>query len=95
MGRGQKKSRTLKVVTIVLTKQAEKSFLKLPESGQKKISKAIDKLIQNPLGGEKLKGELIGQYKIYAWPYRVIYIFSAIDSVITVVEIEYRQGAYK
>ncbi len=83
------------MATVVLTKQAEKSFLKLPQLAQKKISKAIDKLINNPLMGEKLKGELMGQYKIYAWPYRVIYIFSAIDSVVTVVEIEHRQGAYK
>lgn len=83
------------MTTVVITKQAEKSFLKLPLSAQTKISKAIDKLIQNPLVGEKLKGEFEGQYKIYAWPYRVIYIFSAVESVITVVEIEHRQGAYK
>ena len=83
------------MATVILTKQAEKSFLKLPLSSQKKISKAIDKLIQNPLIGEKLKGEFEGQYKIYTWPYRVIYLFSAIDSVVTVVEIEHRQGAYK
>ena len=83
------------MVTVVVTKQAEKSFLKLPHSSQKKISKAIDKLIQNPLSGEKLKGEFAGQYKIYAWPYRVIYLFSAVDSVVTVVEIEHRQGVYK
>ncbi len=93
------------MATVVLTKQAERSFLKLPQSGQKKISKAIDKLIlrsktvlrfiQYPLTGEKLKGEFEGQYKIYAWPYRVIYIFSAMDSIVTVVEIEHRQGAYK
>lgn len=67
------------MATVVVTKQAEKSFLKLPYSSQKKISKAIDKLIQNPLSGEKLKGEFEGQYKIYAWPYRVIYIFSATE----------------
>ncbi|TSC85761.1 MAG: Uncharacterized protein G01um10147_1105 [Microgenomates group bacterium Gr01-1014_7] len=83
------------MATVVLTKQAEKSFFKLPLSGQKKISKAIDKLIQNPLGGEKLRGEFEGQYKIYAWPYRVIYIFSAAEKVVTVVEIEHRQGVYK
>lgn len=83
------------MAAIVLAKQAEKSFLKLPKSAQKKISKAIDKLINNPLVGEKLKGEFEGQYKIYAWPYRVIYIFSAVEKIITVVEIEHRQGAYK
>lgn len=83
------------MVTVVATKQAEKSFLKLPLSAQKKISKAIDKLNQNPLVGEKLKGEFEGQYKLYAWPYRVIYIFSARNKLVTIVEIEHRQGAYK
>ena len=83
------------MATIILTKQAEKSFLKLKASDQKKISKAIDKLIRNPLAGEKLKGEYEGQFKIYAWPYRVIYIFSAIDSTVTIIEVEHRQGAYK
>lgn len=83
------------MTTVVVTKQAEKSFLKLPLSAQKKISKAIDKLTQNPLSGEKLKGEFEGQYKIYAWPYRVIYIFSAGEKMVTVLEIEHRQGAYK
>lgn len=83
------------MATIVVTRQAERSFLKLPLSGQKKISKAIDKLTRNPLSGEKLKGEFEGQYKIYAWPYRIIYIFSAIEKVVTIVEIEHRQGVYK
>lgn len=83
------------MTTIVVTKQAEKSFLRLPLSAQKKITKAIDKLIQNSLSGEKLKGEFEGQYKLYAWPYRVIYIFSAVEKIVTVVEIEHRQGVYK
>ena len=82
-------------LTLIWEFELIKIPLKLPLSSQKKISKAIDKLIQNPLAGEKLKGEFEGQYKIYAWPYRVIYLFSTIDSVVTVVEIEHRQGAYK
>lgn len=80
---------------IVFTKTAEKSFLKVPLSAKKKIEKAIEKLAQNPLAGEKLKGEFEGQYKLYAWPYRVIYIFSAEDSTVTIVELKHRQGVYK
>lgn len=80
---------------VIFTNTAEKSFLKLPIDAKKKISKAIEKLIGNPLAGEKLKGEFEGQYKLYAWPYRVIYIFSAKENIVTVVEVEHRQGAYK
>lgn len=80
---------------VIFTKTAERSFLKLPISAKKKIAKAVEKLTLNPLSGEKLKGEFEGQYKLYAWPYRVIYIFSATDNILTVVEVEHRQGAYK
>ena len=80
---------------VIFTKTAEKSFLKLPIDAKKKIAKAVEKLILNPLSGEKLKGEFEGQYKLYAWPYRVIYIFSVRENVITVVEVEHRQEAYK
>lgn len=79
---------------VILTKTAEKSFLKLPKQAQKKIEKGVEKLSQNPLIGEKLKGEFEGQYKLYAWPYRIIYIFSAEENLVTVVEVEHRQGAY-
>lgn len=80
---------------IIFTRTAEKSFLKLPVQAKKKIQKAINKLIVNPLAGEKLKGEFEGQYKLYAWPYRVIYVFAEEESIVTIVEVEHRQGAYK
>lgn len=83
------------MINIVLTKQAEKSLKKLPLSGQKKIAKAIEKLIENPLAGQKLKGEFEGQYKLYAWPYRVVCIFSASEQIVTIVEIGHRQEVYK
>ena len=80
---------------VIFTKTAEKSFLKLPLTAKKKIEKAIVKLSESPLIGEKLRGEFEGQYKLYAWPYRVIYIFSASENAVVVVEVEHRQGAYK
>lgn len=80
---------------VFFSKTAEKSFLNLPQTAKKKIDKAINKLIEDPLAGEKLKGEFEGQYKLYAWPYRVIYIFSVEEGMVTIVEVEHRQGAYK
>lgn len=80
---------------VIFTRTAEKSFLKLPINAKKKIAKAVERLASNPLVGEKLKGEFAGQYKLYAWPYRVIYIYSATENILTVVEVEHRQGAYK
>ncbi len=83
------------MVQIIFTRTAEKSFLKLPIDAKKKIAKAIEKLARSPLAGEKLKGEFAGQYKLYAWPYRVIYLFSAVEKIVTIIEVEHRQGAYK
>ena len=80
---------------VIFTKTAQKSFLKLPKDAKKKIERGIKKLTQDPLIGEKLRGEFEGQYKLYAWPYRVIYIFSTEESIVTIVEVEHRQGAYK
>lgn len=80
---------------VIFTKTAEKSFLKLPLVAKKKIEKAIIKLSEDPFVGEKLKGEFEGQFKLHAWPYRVIYIFSAGENAVVVVEVEHRQGAYK
>lgn len=80
---------------ILFSKPAEKAFLKIGSSDQKKISKAISKLIRNPILGEKLKGELQGQYKLYAWPYRIIYSLNYVNKIILVTTIGHRQGVYK
>lgn len=80
---------------INFSKSAEKSFLKLKLSDQKKISKAIDKLNENPLLGEKLKGEYEGLYRIQAWPYRMIYSYDPKSGIIEVVTVGHRQGVYK
>lgn len=80
---------------LIFSKTAEKSFLKLPVAAKKKIAKGIEKLIEEPLAGGKLRGEYEGKYKLYAWPYRIIYIFNPVKKTVTIVEVEHRQGAYK
>lgn len=83
------------MVRILLTKTAEKSFLKLKSSDRKKISKAFDKLEENPLIGEKLKGQYEGLLKLKVWPYRIIYRFTKGKNIVEVVAIGHRQGVYK
>lgn len=80
---------------LIFSKQSQKFFLKLRLSDKKKISKSVGKLIKDPLIGEKLKGEYEGLWKIKAWPYRIIYLISAEEKIITIVEIGHRQGIYK
>lgn len=45
--------------------------------------------------GEKLKGELLGQYKIKVWPYRIIYQIFHNKLLIVIIRVQHRQGAYK
>lgn len=80
---------------VILSKEAEKLFLKLNKADQKKIVKAFEKLQQNPLSGEKLRGKYEGLYKIYAWPYRVIYSFEPKKKIVLIVTLGHRQGIYK
>lgn len=83
------------MIKIIFTKQAEKSFSKLKTSDKEKISKAIERLSKNPLAGKKLRGAFEGQYKLRVWPYRLIYLFSAKNHIVVIVEIGHRQGVYQ
>ena len=80
---------------IKLSKSSEKFFLKLSPSDQKKIAKAILKIEKDPLTGEKLKGQYEGLFKLYAWPYRVIYSYYSQDNIAIIVTIGHRQGIYR
>lgn len=83
------------MIQVNFSKSAEKSFLKLRLSDQKKIAKAIDKLEENPISGEKLKGEYEGLWRVRAWPYRIIYRYDPESEIIEVVSVGHRQGVYK
>jgi len=83
------------VTTISFSKEAKKFLSKLNSADRNKIAKALKKISANPLVGEKLKGEYEGLFKLYAWPYRVIYGFEDTNKIVLVVTIGHRQGVYK
>jgi len=80
-------------MNIVITPQAQKDFDRLPQSARKKIEKKLVALNSQPLLGKKLEGELSDRRSVKAWPYRIIYLIN--NSVLLVVSISHRQGAYK
>lgn len=80
---------------LILSKNAQKNFKRLPKSEQLKIRKKLLVLSQNPLSGKKLVGELKDSWSIRAWPYRIIYKINAGEHRIEVRDILHRQGAYK
>lgn len=83
------------MIAITFSREAKKILSKLNSADRDKISKALNKIITDPLVGEKLKGEYKGLFKLYAWPYRVIYGFHPKEEIVVIVTIGHRQGVYK
>lgn len=80
--------------TVILSKNAEKEFARLPKTEKKKIFKKILTLQSDPFAGKLLAGELQGLFSLRAWPYRIIYEIKKPDKVI-IHHILHRQKAYK
>ena len=80
---------------IIIAKDAQKRYKRLPKSEQLKIKKKLAALSKDPGSGKKHEGKLRGRYVIRAWPYRIIYSISKDESRLEVSDILHRQGAYK
>lgn len=80
---------------IVISKDAQKQYKRLPKSEQIKIKKKLLSLKTDPLAGKKLGGELKGRRVVRAWPYRIIYSINETENRVEVSEILHRQGVYK
>ncbi len=78
-----------------ISQSVDKNLPKLPKHIQTRIISSFDKIIQNPVSGIKLHGELKNYYKFRVGDYRIIYSFNAKESLIQIVKIEHRQGVYK
>ncbi len=73
---------------------AEKEFDRLGGTVQKRIIKKIPSLEENPRpkGAHKLRGR--EEYRIRVGVYRILYIISAENHVITIVAIGHRREIY-
>ncbi|PIU03693.1 hypothetical protein COT44_01850 [Candidatus Shapirobacteria bacterium CG08_land_8_20_14_0_20_39_18] len=80
---------------LILSKNAEDNFCRIPKSEQKKINTKLHLLRENPLSDKPLTGELQGLWSLRAWPYRILYEFKQKEKVIIIHRILHRQGAYK
>jgi mRNA interferase RelE/StbE len=78
-----------------LAQSVDKNLSKLPKHIQAKIISSFDKIIQNPVSGIKLHGELKNYYKFRVGDYRIVYSFNTKESLVQIVKIEHRQGVYR
>ena len=80
---------------IIITPEAEKQYLHLPKTEQKKIKKKFLLLTQEPKIGKKLSGSFSELRSLRAWPYRILYYIDKSKKEIYIVTIAHRQGVYK
>jgi mRNA interferase RelE/StbE len=81
--------------SLIVSNKADKQLQKLPNNIQRRITIAFDKLMEDPLSGIKLHGELSSYLKFRIGDYRVVYRFDHNLKTIIVAKIEHRQGVYK
>lgn len=79
---------------VVLSKDSQKQYEKLPKTEKLKIRKKLQVLENHPYDGKRLTGEMQGIYSIRAWPYRILYEINATKKRIEVHKIAHRQGVY-
>ena len=84
--------------TLVLTKQAERSFNRLmksqPDIGRR-VAHALDILSEDPSQGIPLRGDLKGLYKYRVGTYRIIYKVVHSKLIVTVIDIGHRKDIYR
>ncbi len=85
------------VYRIEFLKRAEKHFKSLPSDAQKRLSKRIDALAQNPRpsGVKKLSNNEEKFYRIRESDYRVIYQIHDQLLLVFIVDVGHRRKIYK
>lgn len=90
-----RKKRNMSAKSLIIERPAKKKLKKFPTEIHIRIITAFVEIQNNPLVGEKLRGELQGYYKFRVGDYRIVYSFNSKQSKVSVVKIEHRQGIYK
>jgi mRNA interferase RelE/StbE len=82
----------------VFYKQASRYYEKLDAKSKRRINRAMQEIINNPLEGihiKKLKGRLEGKYRYHLGDLRIIYFLSVDEKTIYVEAIGPRGDVYK
>lgn len=80
---------------VILSKDSEKQYQRLPKNDQIKLRKKLLTLETNPFSGKKLSGELKGIYSLRMWPYRILYEINEKKQRVEIHKIAHRQSVYK
>ncbi len=80
---------------VLLTREAEKDLVKLPEQKRVLVFRALDGITSDPFLGKALKGELKGIYSLRVWPFRILYRIEKKKLIVLVLSIPQRKDAYR
>lgn len=81
---------------IFLSREADKSYERLPSAEKKKIDKVLSRVSSDPYRlSKKLRGEFAGLYAVRAWPYRITFTMDTKAKKVFIVYIAHRQSIYK
>ena len=74
---------------------AAKELARLPRDGRERLIEAIDKLGEEPLTGNLLKGGLRGLRRLRIGSYRIVYEVLDDELVVLVVRVAHRRESYR
>ncbi|MFK7900949.1 MAG: type II toxin-antitoxin system RelE/ParE family toxin [Cyclobacteriaceae bacterium] len=99
MGRSERnieEGRETVVYQLIILKKALKDIIRLPTKVSKKISAAIDELVNNPRpdGSKKLKGEKEHLWRIRVGDYRIIYLVEDEVKIVEIRKVGHRKDIY-
>lgn len=74
---------------------AAKALRKLPPPERRRVTRAIDRLADEPHAGGTLKGEFAGLRRLRVGSYRIVYEVIAGELMILVVRVAHRREVYR
>lgn len=78
----------------IFTRGFTKEFDKLPKNIKEQILKALEKAIENPYSGTKLRGKLEGLWRWRIGKYRLIYLIDEKEKAIVFLDVGLRKSIY-
>lgn len=78
----------------VFTRGFTKEFDKLPKGIKKRILEALEKIVELPYAGTKLRGKLEGLWRWRVGKYRVVYLVDEKEKTIVFLDVSLRKSIY-
>ena len=79
----------------IFTRGFTREFDKLPKSIKEQILEALEKAIENPYIGTKLRGKLEGLWRWRVGKYRIIYLIDEKEKAVVFLDVGLRKSIYE